>query len=579
MFGAPFFPILVWVVAATSSYNEDHPLVFAAFAALTVLLATFRSTASLQVIRGCNSRICLKVQRISTALGFVTWGVFTAVSLHFYQSEWPSSFMLLASAASAGGAATSLAPDRLVATISLCAITLPTGLYAACMGGPQAISLASGCFLYLAFTLSMVRMNWTSYRGEVEGREAQKQRQRAEDLARTRSEFLAHMSHEIRTPMHAVLGMVELLLHTDLTEQQREYSDLAHSSALRLLAILNSILDLSKIEAGKMPLERIRFDLERLVASCCRPTERRARDKGLEFRWSVAEAARRYYVGDPVRIGQILVNLADNAVKFTESGSVEVAVSAAGLGGEQDRVEFVVTDTGIGIDEAARASLFEAFTQADASTTRIYGGTGLGLSIASHLAKLMGGALSVEGEPGTGSTFVLDLPLECAEEPAEDRSPAACPLPPADGTGGHVLVAEDNEVNQHLAVRLLEKLGFTADVVADGEGAVEAAAATKYDAILMDQRMPRLDGMEAARQIRAAEPPGEHVPIIALTASAMAEDRQRFLDAGMDDYLPKPVSIMNLLQALTALTKPAAARQDTEERGAGGPVVDPNGRL
>jgi CheY-like chemotaxis protein len=368
--------------------------------------------------------------------------------------------------------------------------------------------------------------------------------------------------------------MTGLLLDGRLDAEERECAETIRSSAESLLTIVNDILDFSKIEAGKMDLEMLDCDVRRLVDEVVDLLSESARRKGLTLGAVVAPELPALLRGDPGRLRQVLVNLVSNAIKFTERGEIEIRVASSETrvaSAEDDHshlaprysLRFSVCDTGIGISAEARDRLFQAFAQADGSTTRRYGGTGLGLAISRQLVELMGGQIGVESAPGVGSTFWFAIPFErSAVVPGPSRlmvapgpraavpaAPARDAQPPADGKL-RVLVVEDNPVNQRVAVRMLQRLGLGADVASDGLEAVESFSRQPYDLILMDCQMPGLDGYEATARIRQIEGTERHIPIVAMTASAMRGDRERCLEAGMDDYISKPVTIETLESVL-----------------------------
>jgi signal transduction histidine kinase len=558
--GYYFYPLLMAVLAFDTGLFREHPVLAWGTAIAIAAGLLLRAALTVPVLRlheidpgAWRAWFALTVALLGGAVGNLCgW-----VLLFYGYQDWTFALVMLWTVGATTATLITFTPSVRLAALQVLAMLLPPLALALYQHTAKSLTFALVGLPYIAFLLGTVRRLSMEYWKRIFGREAEAERIRelqaakraAEAASEAKSVFLANVSHEIRTPMHGVLGLAELLLAGPATPEQRRDLEILRSSAHGLLAIVNDVLDLSKIEAGRLTLERVAFDIRSVLEDVQSILTQQAGAKGLSLECTVGYGVPPAVFGDPVRLRQVLLNLGGNAVKFTEEGFVRIGAVLDGRQRTMATVRFYVRDSGIGIPRDKHQTIFEIFSQADGSITRRFGGTGLGLAISSRIVSQMKGRIELHSDVGKGSTFAFSCDFEVAETAQPSRPDAETPVP-APYRPLSVLLAEDNPVNQMVAVRLLHAAGHTVHVVDSGSGAVEAASQGRFDVVLMDNHMPGMGGEEAAREIRRQ---GIGIPIIAVTASAMLGDHERFLAAGMNGCITKPFRPADLLAEIHRL--------------------------
>jgi len=553
--GSAIYPTVFFAIVFATDYQYRYPGFAQVCMALLVTFSVARTILSYNVKR-MLPHIWVRWFSVLTLLIACIWSGFWIITLYQDGLNNTTLLAIVAITGIASAGVGTLSPLRglsytlLLIMLSPMAVILfqqPEGV-----GQAYAVMMGSGTAFLMYVSKRMNAQYWNmqknAYLLEERARELT-------DATLAKSQFLARMSHEIRTPMNGIMGMTQLLHNGNLSKEEKKLVDTIYQSSETLLDILNDILDLSRIEYSGIKLKRTNFDIVETVSETVCMLESHAEKRGLTIHTKLPKSLPGRLVGDPGRFRQILTNLLGNAIKFSEHADITVYLAQKRINDEKTLISVQVIDAGIGIPEDTRAHIFDAFIQADDSTTRRHGGTGLGLAICRQLVEMMGGRIGVKNNTGPGSTFYFEIPFEIAPAGSFSNVPsielAPQPLHSEKLSKAHILVAEDNAVNQLLIRKILEDLGCRATIAVDGIEVVNKWKKQHFDAILMDIQMPRRDGIAATKIIREQEIHDEvHTPIIAVTANALSEDRQRFMDAGLDDYLSKPYKLKKLKATL-----------------------------
>jgi len=547
------FLVALW---ATTDYFSSHLVMLVAITAISLVCgaARFLLGYRFEPLYKWNPTAWRAAYFVAINLNILAWGLFVMVTFLLYgYRDWKTLLLMICLAGTAPIGLVAQTPSPLIIRTFLVALTAPMIAGNLYVGGAANYTMALVFSWYLLFALGHARALHRQYvKYTLEKFSLAAAKKSAEEANRAKSAFLANMGHELRTPMNAILGMTHLALNSPVESERRQYLQMVKSSGENLLETLNSLLDFSKIEAGRVELEAVPFSVRKLADGTLQSFLGDARSKGLQLRSYVDPGVPLRLRGDPLRLRQVLVNVLGNALKFTERGEIECRVSRVPDPTAGVLLQFTVRDTGIGIAPEKQRSIFDAFEQADSSTTRKYGGTGLGLAISARLVELMGGRMWVESQPGQGSSFhwTARFATVAGEEAHGAPEGTGEESVPAATTKLKILVAEDHDMSRQLLQKLLDMRGYAVVTVANGKAALRKMEEQAFDVVLMDMHMPELDGMGATAEIRRREKGGRPIPIIALTAESSEGLRERFVDAGITDYLAKPIKPERLFELI-----------------------------